>query len=70
MALLELRGVTKKLGGLVAANNFDMDINEVEIRALIGPRGASLDPSVDHPLYGTYCSEGCSDSVAFACGVE
>jgi len=40
MALLELRGVTKKFGGLVAANNFDMDVNEGEIRALIGPNGA------------------------------
>jgi branched-chain amino acid transport system ATP-binding protein len=40
MALLELRGVTKKFGGLVAVNNFDMDINEGEIRALIDPNGA------------------------------
>lgn len=40
MALLELRGVTKKFGGLVAVNNFDMDVNEGEIRGLIGPNGA------------------------------
>lgn len=40
MALLELRGVTKKFGGLVAVSNFDMDVNEGEIRGLIGPNGA------------------------------
>jgi len=40
MALLELRGVTKRFGGLVAVNDFDMAVNEGEIRALIGPNGA------------------------------
>ena len=40
MALLELRGVTKYFGGLAAVSDFDMDVNEGEIRALIGPNGA------------------------------
>jgi len=40
MALLELNGITKQFGGLVAVNDFDMDVNEGEIRALIGPNGA------------------------------
>ena len=40
MALLELKGVTKRFGGLVAVNDFDMAVNEGEIRALIGPNGA------------------------------
>ena len=40
MALLKLNGVTKRFGGLVAVNDFDMDVNEGEIRALIGPNGA------------------------------
>ena len=40
MALLELRGVTKRFGGLVAVDNVDLDIEEGEIRAIIGPNGA------------------------------
>jgi len=40
MALLELRGVTKRFGGLVAVNNVDLDIEEGEIRGIIGPNGA------------------------------
>jgi len=40
MALLELKGVTKYFGGLAAVSDFDMDVNEGEIRALIGPNGA------------------------------
>ena len=40
MALLELRGVTKRFGGLVAVDNVDLDIKEGEIRAVIGPNGA------------------------------
>jgi branched-chain amino acid transport system ATP-binding protein len=40
MALLELKRVTKRFGGLVAVNDFDMDVNNGEIRALIGPNGA------------------------------
>lgn len=40
MALLELREVTKRFGGLVAVDNVDLDIEEGEIRAIIGPNGA------------------------------
>ncbi len=40
MALLELRGVTKYFGGLAAVSDFDMDVSEGEIRALIGPNGS------------------------------
>lgn len=40
MALLELKGVTKKFGGLVAVNGLDMVVNKGEIRTLIGPNGA------------------------------
>jgi branched-chain amino acid transport system ATP-binding protein len=40
VAILELRGVEKYFGGLAAVSDFDMDVNEGEIRALIGPNGA------------------------------
>ena len=40
MPLLELRGFTRRFGGLVAVSEVDMDVNEGEIRGLIGPNGA------------------------------
>ena len=40
MALLEIRRVTKKFGGLVAVKNVDLAIEENMIAALIGPNGA------------------------------
>jgi branched-chain amino acid transport system ATP-binding protein len=40
MALLEVRGLTKKFGGLVAVSELDFDVNEGEILGIIGPNGA------------------------------
>lgn len=40
MALLELRGVTKCFGGLVAVDKVDLDVEEGEILGVIGPNGA------------------------------
>ncbi len=40
MALLELRGVTKRFGGLVANKNVSFDVGDGEIVGLIGPNGA------------------------------
>jgi branched-chain amino acid transport system ATP-binding protein len=40
MALLELRGVTKRYGGLTAVNDVTMRVETGEIRAVIGPNGA------------------------------
>lgn len=40
MALLELRKVTKRFGGLTAVNELELEVNEGEIRGLIGPNGA------------------------------
>ena len=40
MALLEVRGVTKKFGGLTAVHAVDLAIEESSIAALIGPNGA------------------------------
>jgi len=40
MALLSLRAVTKRFGGLVANQNISFDVAEGEILGLIGPNGA------------------------------
>ena len=40
MALLELDGVTRKYGALVALDQVAMRVEEGEVRAVIGPNGA------------------------------
>jgi branched-chain amino acid transport system ATP-binding protein len=40
MVILELQGLTKQFGELVAVDNVDMSIEEGEIRGLIGPNGS------------------------------
>jgi branched-chain amino acid transport system ATP-binding protein len=40
MSVLELRGLRKQFGGLVAVNDIDLDLEEGEIRGLIGPNGS------------------------------
>ena len=40
MALLEIRGLTKKFGGLIAVRSVDLAIDDDRIAALIGPNGA------------------------------
>jgi branched-chain amino acid transport system ATP-binding protein len=37
---LEINGLTKQFGGLLAVNQFDMNVNQGEIVGLIGPNGA------------------------------
>lgn len=39
-AILTTREVTKRFGGLVAVNSFDVDIEEYSISSVIGPNGA------------------------------
>jgi len=40
MALLEVRGLSKRFGGLDAVSDLDFDVNEGEILGIIGPNGA------------------------------
>ncbi|MBS1116189.1 MAG: putative branched-chain amino acid transporter ATP-binding protein, partial [candidate division NC10 bacterium] len=39
-ALLEVRQVVKRFGGLVAVNQVDFDLEEGKIASIIGPNGA------------------------------
>jgi branched-chain amino acid transport system ATP-binding protein len=40
MSLLEVRGLSKRFGGLYAVRDLDMEVNEGEIVSVIGPNGA------------------------------
>ncbi len=40
MALLEIRKLTKKFGGLTAVRDLDLDVDRGQIKGLIGPNGA------------------------------
>jgi len=40
MSLLEIQGLTKRFGGLLAVSNFDLGVEAGEIVGLIGPNGA------------------------------
>ena len=57
--LLEVRGVTRRFGGLTAVNNVDLDVAEGEFVSIIGPNGAgkttlfNLVTGLDDPNAGT-----------------
>jgi branched-chain amino acid transport system permease protein len=38
--ILQIRGLTRRFGGLTAVDSFDVDVNEGEIVSLVGPNGA------------------------------
>jgi branched-chain amino acid transport system ATP-binding protein len=38
--ILEVKGLTKRFGGLTAVNNVSFDVREKEILSVIGPNGA------------------------------
>jgi branched-chain amino acid transport system ATP-binding protein len=40
MALLDVRNVTRRFGGIVALDEVSFDVDEGEIVGLIGPKGA------------------------------
>ena len=61
---LELRGVTRRFGGLTAVDGIDLDVAEGEVVSLIGPNGAgkttlfNLITGVDTPDAGTVRVDG------------
>jgi branched-chain amino acid transport system permease protein len=38
--VLQIRGLTRRFGGLTAVDHFDVDVNDGEIVSLVGPNGA------------------------------
>ena len=49
MRVLEVQGVTKRFGGLVAVNQVSLEVNEGEIFSVIGPNRAGMFSNVTAP---------------------
>lgn len=45
--LLDIKALTKQIGGLTAVNNFDIFVNQGKIVGLIGPNGAGRTTLLD-----------------------
>ena len=62
--LLEIRGLTRRFGGLTAVNAVDLDVNQGELVSIIGPNGAgkttlfNLVTGLDGADAGTVSFEG------------
>ena len=39
-ALLEIRGLTRRFGGIIAVDALDLNVDEGELVSIIGPNGA------------------------------
>ena len=56
--LLELRGVVRRYGGLVATDNLSMEVRQGETHAIIGPNGAGKTTLIQQISGGLYPNEG------------
>jgi len=54
--LLEVRGLVKRFGGLVATDHLNLDVRSGEIHALIGPNGAGK-TTVINQLFGDFAPD-------------
>jgi len=55
--VLQTDKLTKKFGGLIAVNNFDLKVNQGQISSLIGPNGAGK-TTVFNVVTGIYKADG------------
>src|SRR5436309_9817450 len=46
-ALLEIRGLAKRFGGVVAVNGLDLTVEAGEVRGLIGPNGSGKTTTIN-----------------------
>lgn len=50
MTLLQMKGITKRFGSLVANEGVSLSVNSGEIHAVMGKTGLASPPSDEHPL--------------------
>jgi ABC-type branched-subunit amino acid transport system ATPase component len=51
-ALLQVRGLTRRFGGLLAVSGLDLEVHAGEILGLIGPNGAGKKHHLRHDRWG------------------